>query len=670
MEKSFRRKQLKIDSSAIGIFLAGASVVMMLCILQAYSDIFHGTVYFLITGFYLLWLLRNYNFLLPIGLLVTAGIVLGYIFGLENGSGPLINRIFSIFIFWLAIRFTIRFQRLSNRERENRNQLHALFENVSEAILLVDGRGHILMGNPGAERIFGFSRKQLKGMSVEDLMPQRFREKHKDLRNSFVLNQGIRQIDTGKSFLALKEDGTEFPVELGLSTYYENDEMFVIAFVTDITRRKEQEAKILSQYHELRQCNVKLEDEVKLRTSELCRALDSVRKTNENLVMQIDERMTVEDRLRKSQALYKAVARNFPDGIIAILNNEMKYVFVEGRELTGFLLSGDSNAGGKFDGLHRMVLEKYGNEIRRSFEGEKITFEIDVCDKFYDVISTPIRDAERPASEVLIVIRNITRHKRYEAGLKKALEKEKQLNILKSRFVSNVSHEFRTPLSTILSSAFLLEHYDRDDAVAHRTQHVSRIRRSVNVLTELLEDFLSLEKLSQGKVAVHYSQFSLPEFLTEFVAELDSRRKSEQRILLDLTAGIDVVFTDRNILSNILNNLVSNAIKYSPVNGIIRIDVTATDRMLDLKVSDNGMGIPGNEQKHIFERFYRAHNAVNVQGTGLGLNLVRRYVNLLHGEISFTSVLNEGSTFHLALPLAELSTPTEVLQEERSSDAG
>lgn len=653
------------DRKAYLIFLAGTLIVATICLLQWYTDLVHGTVYVLIAGFYLLWSLRNYrNVYIPIGMLVTLGIVTGYIYGHEHGDGPLINRAFSVLIFWIGVSFTSRYKNLSDVEKKNRHQLDALFENVSEAILLIDDEGRIVIGNPGSERIFGYTREQLQGMMIEQLIPQRYRLEHVGWRKGFLHDHSNRQIGTGKCLFGLRKEGTEFPVELGLSTFQDNEKVFVIAFVTDITRRKEQEAQILAQYKELQHYNEKLEEEVRLRTSELCRALESVRNTNENLVHQIDERMVIEDQLRKSQILYKAVARNFPDGIIAILSREMKFVFVEGRELAGFHPRAESNERGSFEGLHKIVLERHARDVRKAFEGDKVNFEMEVENKFYDVIATPLKESDRPASEALIVIRNITRYKKYEHGLKLALDKEKQLNVLKSTFVSNVSHEFRTPLSTILSSVFLLENYNKPDAEIQKKIYITRIRRSVNTLTELLEDFLSLEKLSEGKVGVNYSHFSLSAFLEEFVAELDGIRKPGQRIELLMDDRPDFVITDRSILSNILNNLVSNAIKYSPVDGVIQLSTRIESGLLTLNVKDNGMGIPTKDQQHIFERFFRAPNAANIQGTGLGLNLVKKYFTLLHGNVSFSSVPEIGSTFSITIPIDRRGTVEEDFPDE------
>ncbi len=655
---------MRPDQKSYAVLALGAVVVTLICILQGYTDLVHGTVYVLIVGFSLLWLLRNYRSLYDyIGILVTAGIVAGYLVGHEHGPGPLINRVFSVFIFWLLVRFTIRYSRISNKERRNRQQLDALFNNVSEAILLVDEDGKIIMVNPGAVRVFGYQRDELEVMKIEMLIPERFSDGHEQYRLDLKGNIENLQIGTGKCMTGLRKDGSEFPLELGLSSYNDNATRYIIAFVTDITKRKHQEAQILSQYRELEEHSVRLEEEVKARTAELTKALDSVQRTNENLSREIGERMEIEDRLRKSQLLYKAVARNFPDGIIAILNNEMKFVFVEGRELGGTHLKGSEGSAGVFDGLHRIVLSNHSKEIRKAFEGDRVNLELEADGKYYDVIATPLRDADRPAREVLVVIRNVTRYKKYEQGLQQALEKEKQLNVLKSTFVSNVSHEFRTPLTTILSSVFLIENYNKDNAEAQRKNYLARIRRSVNLLTEMLEDFLSLEKLSEGKVQVECDSFTLDEFFDDLVAEFEGIRKGGQQITFSIE-GESKVVTDRSILSNILNNLLSNAIKYSPDDGKISIKGCVHGSLLRLTVSDNGMGIPPEERHHIFDRFYRAPNAANIQGTGLGLNLVRKYVTLLHGTIYFESVVDQGSTFVVELPLGNVCYNPAVLVTE------
>lgn len=238
-----------------------------------------------------------------------------------------------------------------------------------------------------------------------------------------------------------------------------------------------------------------------------------------------------------------------------------------------------------------------------------------------------------------------------EKELRKALETEKELNQLKSRFVSMASHEFRTPLSTILSSADLIEVYTKDTQQEKREKHTNRIKSAVSNLTSILNDFLSLGKLEEGKIEVKTVEFNLNRFCTEVIDEFRSLLKPGQE-LIHKTPTADIWITlDKKLIRNILNNLISNAIKYSPEGKNIYCFIEVDEQAMSLEVKDEGIGIPEEEQQHLFTRFFRAHNVENIQGTGLGLNIVKRYVDLLDGAITFESKLNKGTTFSIQIPL-------------------
>jgi PAS domain S-box-containing protein len=231
-----------------------------------------------------------------------------------------------------------------------------------------------------------------------------------------------------------------------------------------------------------------------------------------------------------------------------------------------------------------------------------------------------------------------------------ALEKEKELNEMKSRFVSIASHEFRTPLSAILSSTSLVEHYTKPEQDEKRKKHVDRIKSSVRNLTSILDDFLSLEKLEQGKVEAHSMEFNLKEFIEDAIEEMEGMSKRKhQKINFDYK-GEEEIHQDKKILRNVLLNLLSNAVKYSPEGKEIHVSAAVGDGKVSLSVRDEGIGIPAEAQKNLFDKFFRAKNATNIQGTGLGLNIVRRYVELLDGTIGFTSRENIGTTFSVEFP--------------------
>ncbi|NCW13117.1 MAG: PAS domain-containing sensor histidine kinase [Chitinophagia bacterium] len=233
--------------------------------------------------------------------------------------------------------------------------------------------------------------------------------------------------------------------------------------------------------------------------------------------------------------------------------------------------------------------------------------------------------------------------------LTKSLEKEKVVNDLKSRFVSMASHEFRTPLSTVLSSIALLAKYTTTDDQPKRDKHIERIKSSVKTLTDILNEFLSLGKIEEGKVEVKSEVFNVNEFIDGLIYEMSVLLKPGQEIKYDHKGNTEV-YTDSSLLKHVLINLLSNAIKFSPNNAFIYIETKVDSDTTTFRITDQGMGIPSADQVHLFERFFRATNATNIQGTGLGLHIVGRYVEILNGIISYHSELEKGSTFTIVVP--------------------
>ncbi|MBN8696570.1 MAG: PAS domain-containing sensor histidine kinase [Bacteroidetes bacterium] len=393
---------------------------------------------------------------------------------------------------------------------DSKEGLHALFAYATEGILITNSKGEITKINPSAERLFGYDEGELVGKKIELLVPQKYRGNHTDHRAKYNTNPHPRSMGKGMTLFGVRKDGKEFPVEISLSNYTTNDELYVIAFIIDITERKQAEEKLKSYSTELEK--------------------------------------RVEDR---TLMLREAIAE----------------------------------------------LEKTKEEIHA------------------------------------------------------ALEKEKELNDLKSRFVSMASHEFRTPLSTILSSVSLISKYNSPDTEDKKQKHISRVKSSVSHLTDLLNDFLSLGKLEEGVIKAAPQLFNIVEFSKDVIVELQVVAKEGQQIKYEHTGSIQEVYLDNKLLRNIYINLLSNAIKFSPENGLILINTEVDERFMRIEVIDSGIGISKEDQVHLFERFFRAQNATNIQGTGLGLNIVAKYVELMGGEITFTSELNKGTTFSIKFPL-------------------
>ncbi len=232
-----------------------------------------------------------------------------------------------------------------------------------------------------------------------------------------------------------------------------------------------------------------------------------------------------------------------------------------------------------------------------------------------------------------------------------SLEKEKELGHLKSRFVSMASHEFRTPLSAIQLSASLIEKYAQGFESANISKHVAKIKNAVGNLTTILNDFLSLEKLEAGRVEPSFSRFDLVKLAEEITEEMQIVAKQDQSIIYQHTGISSMIKLDQNLLKNCIFNLVSNAIKYSGENTFIEFNTEINDESCIITIKDNGIGIPETDQKHLFEAFFRAHNTGNIPGTGLGLNIVARYADLMNGTVDFKSSVNQGTIFTITFPI-------------------
>jgi PAS domain S-box-containing protein len=233
--------------------------------------------------------------------------------------------------------------------------------------------------------------------------------------------------------------------------------------------------------------------------------------------------------------------------------------------------------------------------------------------------------------------------------LAKALAVEQELGELKSRFVSMASHEFRTPLTAVLTSASLIEKYTTSEQQDKRMRHLDRIRQSVNHLNDILEEFLSVGRIEEGKVEAHPARLSLSELLDDTITDVQGLLQSGQTIVQKVNCP-EVVWLDPSLLRKIVVNLLSNAIKYSGPNTVVTIQAMCASGQLTLTVKDQGVGISAEDQERLFERFFRARNVTNIPGTGLGLYIIGKYLELMRGTIALNSTLGEGTTVTITIP--------------------
>lgn len=298
--------------------------------------------------------------------------------------------------------------------------------------------------------------------------------------------------------------------------------------------------------------------------------------------------------------------------------------------------------------IHDLTQVHRANEeiklINKSLEDivSKRTYELE------SVVNTLLKTNRKLENEVKERTKIERKLNENEIELIEALNKEKQLNEMKSRFVSMASHEFRTPLTAILSSAALISRYQETTEQEKREKHVIKIKSAVSHLTGVLNDFLSLSRLEEGKLTLNVTNIDLVKLCEEVTETTKSLLKGERRLIHEVQGEARTITTDKGILKNILFNLISNASKYS--NKDIRCLIIFKSDYLQIEVIDEGIGIPIEDQQFLFTRFFRAGNVTNIQGTGLGLNIVKRYVDLLHGTITFQSEPEIGTTFIVNLP--------------------
>jgi PAS domain S-box-containing protein len=492
-----------------------------------------------------------------------------------------------------------------------------LFNSIGEGLLIVNKKGDIIMANPRCCDMFECDNDTMVGMKVEELIPMNLRENHVKHRDSYYQSPKKRQMGMNMNLEAQKKDGTTFHVEISLNHFKSNEETYVVAVLTDVSARVEQERQI-------RELNTDLERKVEQRTHEVL----------------------------ESQKLYSAIAKNFPNGTINVFDKDLKYIFVEGLELQELGLDRKKIIGTSYlDKIPQEIRPKIESELVEVFNGKSTDFELNYIKQVYRINAVPLTEGEGGIDRILVVEENITEQKLVEQQREAALQKEIQLNELKSRFVSMASHEFRTPLSTVLSSVSLIEKYIEKEQLDKTDKHTSRIKKAVAGLTEILNDFLSVDKLESNKSVVEKSTFDYSKLAQESVEELKTICKPEQNIDIKLTGKDWTIHSDPRIIKNILYNLISNAIKYSDTGDNIRFISTVEQNQLMIEVIDKGIGISKEDQKGLFGRFFRAKNATNIKGTGLGLNIVKKYVEMLNGEINFESELNIGSRFFVILPL-------------------
>ncbi|EPR72343.1 sensor histidine kinase [Winogradskyella psychrotolerans RS-3] len=540
-----------------------------------------------------------------------------------------------------------------SKELQDIELFQGIFQSSVEGIIVVDANGIIIKANPASEQLFGYQSGKLITQKVEHLIPNKFKKKHKGHREGYIVKPKARRMGRNLDLWGLKKDGSQFPIEISLSPTTIEQKQVVIAFIIDISERENIEKQLNISQVKLKSYAEELENEVARRTSELTTTVQKLVASNLSLEDQIQETQEAEKRAIANKSLSSAIAKNFPNGFIIVFDPNFEMQLIEGEAIIKLgldkLIFEDTTVDDItiFSERQKIKLKK---DILKTIAGKHLGFEIIYKDQYFSVNTIPLLDENTIISSALFVYSDITIQKKIERVAKSALKKEQELNELKSRFVSMASHEFRTPLSAIQTSAILIGKQNEAGKEEKRKKYVAQIKKNVKHLVVILNDFLSLSKLEEGKVKADKELFDFVHFSKLLVKEVSTTKKTGKNIILVAPNHAILLNLDSKLVRTILMNLLSNAIKYSPKNTDIHIKIEESDAFFTLQVQDQGIGIPEDEQEKLFERFFRAKNAQNIQGTGLGLNIVKQYVELMDGTIDFKSEINKGTTFLIKWP--------------------
>ncbi len=554
-----------------------------------------------------------------------------------------------------------------NMKETTNNPFQSIFESVVEGVILTGEKGEIILANTASEKLFGYDVGELIGVSIENLVPKNIRKVHTNHRASFEKESSSRRMGAGRDLFGLHKDGSLIPVEISLSHTVIDDKRVVIAFVIDITERKrieqalQKEKEAAKMYLEIAGAFLMVLDhkgDITMINQKGCLILEN---TEHNILGKnwFDNYIPAERREAKRKIFNRIINKDstklyFEDVAISksgtLKTIEWDFVLIpSSSNLTNSLMC---------SGVDISSRKKAETALKKS--EEKLIVYATELEKRVGKRTKQLADANTSLEKANVELQEeIKVRKEAEEKAQRAFAKEKELNELKSRFVSLASHEFRTPLSTILSSVSLIDRYETAETLDKRKKHIHRIKNNVNNLTSLLNDFLNLEILEEGRFQANCEAFDLPPFMQEMQEEAQSITKSSQTITLYQGEDVSEVYLDKLMLKNICFNLLSNAIKYSDPQQEIEFRYSRKEEKLEIQVRDYGLGIPKSEQAHLFKRFFRAKNVSGIQGTGLGLYIVKKYVEQMSGSITFESEYQKGSTFTIQLPIRHDKNTTD-----------
>ncbi|MBE7367620.1 sensor histidine kinase [Ramlibacter pallidus] len=480
-------------------------------------------------------------------------------------------------------------------------RLHALLATASDPVVTVTSVGAVIDWNHAAERAFGYTRQEALGRSLTELIvPPSHRERHAAGMARYLAGGEPRILNRRVEMQAQRRSGEIFDVELSVWPVHTAGGLTFSSFVRDISQRKAAAAALAA-----------------------------------------------------SEAKYRKVVENVNEGILVTAAGRILYANPRALALTG---QDEASAMARpfIEFIHPEDRERVlANHLRR-MRGEPVEnhyqFRVvhrDGSTRWLEISAVQFDWQGAPSTLNFLV--DVTQRRQAEEDMRHALQRERELSEMKSRFVAVASHEFRTPLSAILSSVELIEDYGDRLPPAEQREILGLIKTSVLRMNGMIEQVLMTSKLDSGKFVFQPQPTAVPQLLAQVAAEMDQASRQAQRIAIDCQGVDDARLLDAPLVRHILVNLLGNALKYSPEDRPVHCVATGDGTRLHLHVRDQGIGIPADDMPRLFQSFHRGGNVGNVPGTGIGLHVVKQCVDLHQGAIAVESTPGGGTTFRVDL---------------------
>lgn len=530
--------------------------------------------------------------------------------------------------------------------KHTNERIEALLNNSIDAILVAFSDGSLQKANPAFHGLFGYTSQDVAELTLAALvMPQEWERVQTAIQNVVASSQAQRL-----EVLARRSDGSAFPADMALSASAQAQSVDILCSMRDITEQREVEERQAAMTSGLRS--------VLLAAGELLTYPDLHSVT----------RRAIELAREKLGLERAAIFMLDHDVVHGTFGTDMNGIMTDEHELS---IPITGTPWEKIVTNARTHESTWFVQRGKRYQWQKALGSTEVAGGWFAV--TPLRSAtgllgfmvndaaisETPLDEMTqdinavfcSILANIIERKRVEQEIRDAFEKERELGELKSRFVSMVSHEFRTPLASIMISSELLKRHSDRMSTEMKAAQVTKIQNQIRHLTNLMDDVLTIGKSDMAGLTPQPEVVDLFEFCSEVAQETQQMAQGKHRVVFDSSSGCPQVLVDVKLLRQILFNLLSNATKYSPDGGTVTLLLHCDEEEFVLQVKDQGMGIPAEGRDRIFDTFHRATNVGSIPGTGLGLAIVKRAVDALNGTIDFESQEGVGTTFFVRIPL-------------------